>query len=186
MFIPTKAVSILLAFLAVGFASPTPGLVAAGNTVMINSATDFCMIAPSKMRTPILVSDLPSEAQSYCSESTDPQDRLPYFWINGPPTLDKGEGARGLPYIQLTGCINPDAFDHLDPNDHGGQYYSGGESGEPGNPIGSSCTGYNYYVECIDPAAHLAGIRCCQDSVDCPTNRLLEGCKEVIRGNYPC
>ncbi|KAG9022354.1 hypothetical protein FRB95_014922, partial [Tulasnella sp. JGI-2019a] len=141
MFIPTRAMSMLLALLAVGFASPTPELAARSepyNTVMINPSGGYCVLAPRIPGMPIAVSGPSGATQSYCNRPTGGQGQMPpNFWT---PTLRANQGIHGGPYVQLTGCINPGALG-LNSNDPGGQYNSNGRFGEPGNPRGSACAG---------------------------------------------
>ncbi|KAG9009465.1 hypothetical protein FRB94_014250 [Tulasnella sp. JGI-2019a] len=183
MFIPTKVVSVLLAFAAVGFASPTSELAARSgpyNTVMINPG-GYCMLAPRIPGMPIAVSGPSGATQSYCNHPTGGQGQMPpNFWT---PTLRANQGIHGGPYVQLTGCINPGALG-LNSNDPGGQYNSNGRFGEPGNPRGSACAGYAHYIERIEPANRRACIRCCQDPADCPINPEA-ACPAIIPGNYP-
>ena len=87
----------------------------------------------------------------------------------------------------VTGCINPETLDRINPGDAGGQYDSSGGQGGQGNPAGSVCTGYvdisrkgdlsylfypryNHYVELLEPAGPRACIRCCYDPADCRTD----------------
>ncbi|KAG9009468.1 hypothetical protein FRB93_005404 [Tulasnella sp. JGI-2019a] len=190
MFIPTKVMSVFLAFATVGFTSPTPGPELAvpsapDNTIKINSVTDFCMIVPREAHTNIGDSEHPGGMQSYCSHPTDAsQGQMPNnFWIE--PAMKIGEGVNGKTYVQLTGCINPSTLDRLDPNDTGGQYDSSGGANKLKNPALSTCIGYAHYVELIEPASNLACIRCCQDPDDCRTNGDTLGCKVVIPADYP-
>jgi len=102
------------------------------------------------------------------------------FWTSVTLAQPAGSGA----IIQLTGCINPSALDRLNPTDGGGQYDSSGGDDGNGNPATSVCTGYNHYVELIEPASNRACIRCCIDPSDCPTTMDTSGCPAVIPGNY--
>jgi len=42
---------------------------------------------------------------------------------------------------QVTGCVNPETLDRINPGDAGGQYDSSGGSSGTGNPVDSVCTG---------------------------------------------
>jgi len=120
---------------------------------------------------------------SYCSaaaKNSDLQGTLASdFWSNVEYTTGPDER-----YAQLTGCIRPATLDRINPDDSGGQYDSSGGQGGQGNPAGSVCTGYNHYVEFLEPADSRACIRCCDDPDDCPTNMDTSGCPTVIPGNY--
>ncbi|KAJ7284434.1 hypothetical protein C8J57DRAFT_692817 [Mycena rebaudengoi] len=156
------------------------------NTVHITDASDFCMIMPRSPHTTIGDSEHPGGMRSYCSspsESSPKQGQLPDdFWKT--VQYKKGLGKNGKPYVQLTGCINPDHFSQLNRNDPGGQYDSSGGVGGHGNPEGSVCLGYSNYVELVEPAGPRACIRCCEDPVDCPTSKDTQGCPNVIPGDY--
>ncbi|KAL0573230.1 hypothetical protein V5O48_008718 [Marasmius crinis-equi] len=84
----------------------------------------------------------------------------------------------------MIGCIRPELVDRLNPDDDGGQYDSAGGDGGTGNPEGSACLGYNYYVELIEPSANRACIKCCDNYDDCPLWLDTAGCPAVIQGNY--
>ncbi|KAG8861679.1 hypothetical protein FRB96_002636 [Tulasnella sp. 330] len=114
---------------------------APGNTVRINSSSDFCMIVPKNPHTNIGDSERPGGETSYCSKPGAGQGKMPAnFWTK--VAYKKTTGVHGKPYVQLTGCINPNSLDRLNPGDDGGQYDSSGGAGGQGNPQGSTCTGY--------------------------------------------
>ncbi|KAG9009463.1 hypothetical protein FRB94_014252 [Tulasnella sp. JGI-2019a] len=95
MFIPIKAVSVLIAFAAVGFTSPTPELAPrAGITVSISSTSNFCMVVPNTPHTNIGVSEHPGGMTSYCSPGKIPSN----FWTR--PTFKRGTGVHGKAYVQ--------------------------------------------------------------------------------------
>ena len=138
-------------------------------------------------------SERPGGMKSYCSASAkydSSQGTLPSsFWSN--VEFNSGTSSRGaryaqrscIPYVNpwkanndepsllVTGCIRPETLDRLNPSDGGGQYDSSGGAGGQGNPAGSKCTGYNHYVELVEPDVKRACIRCCDNSADCPLNR---------------
>ncbi|KAF7773511.1 hypothetical protein Agabi119p4_5678 [Agaricus bisporus var. burnettii] len=156
------------------------------NTVRVDSSQKYCMIMPRTAHTNIGDSEHPGGTRSYCSASartSDSQGLLPdNFWRNVEFKTGKGKG--GKKWAQLTGCIRPETLDRLNPRDAGGQYDSSGGAGGRGNPVGSKCTGYNHYVELVEPGGPRACIRCCDDPKDCPVNRDTAGCPQVIPGNY--
>ncbi|KAH8810506.1 hypothetical protein DL96DRAFT_1627380 [Flagelloscypha sp. PMI_526] len=147
------------------------------------------MIMPRKAHTNIGDSEHPGGMQTWCSSSGrfDPskQGKLPdNFWKTGKVALKVGKGKKGGRIAQLTGCINSASVSQLNPRDGGGQYDSSGGAGGRGNPQGSACLGYKHYVELVEPSDSRACIRCCDDPVDCPTNKDTSGCPSVISGNY--
>jgi len=156
------------------------------NTVVINGPQSYCLIVPKNPHTNIGDSEYPGGTTSYCSaaaKTSDLQGELaPDFWQN--VDYATGEGVNGESYVQLTGCINPQTLDRINPGDDGGQYDSSGGANGQGNPANSVCTGYNHYVELLEPSAPRACIRCCNDPDDCPTTEDTSGCPTVIPGNY--
>ncbi|KAF8622305.1 hypothetical protein AX15_007116 [Amanita polypyramis BW_CC] len=156
------------------------------NLVKINSESDYCIIVPKDSHTNIGDSEYNGGETTYCSaagRSSPDQGQLSNnFWRN--VEYKTGNGVNGESYVQLTGCINPETLDRLDPNDDGGQYDSDGGTNGQGNPQGSVCIGYNNYVELIEPARPRACVRCCIDAADCPVDMDKSGCPTVIPGNY--
>jgi len=178
--------------MAGSFASATPlryqlyRRTSADNTVVVDSAQDYCLIVPRDAHTNIGDSEHPGGTTSYCSaaaKTSELQGTLSSdFWSN--VDFTEGQGVNGERYAQLTGCIRPETLDRINPNDAGGQYDSSGGQDGQGNPVDSVCTGYNHYVELLEPAGPRACIRCCIDPADCPTNKDTQGCPAVIPGNY--
>ncbi|KAL0096985.1 hypothetical protein J3Q64DRAFT_1710478 [Phycomyces blakesleeanus] len=82
-------------------------------------------------------------------------------------------------YVQVTGYMNSKLFG-LIPTDEGGQYDNHGN----GKPVGAQCSGYNYFVNVVEPADNRYCIRCCQNKVDCNTGRSAYGCMRVVPGDY--
>jgi len=159
---------------------------AADNIVYVTDTSKYCMIMPKDAHTTIGDSEHAGGEKTYCSPAgrySSTQGQLPSnFWSN--IAFKSGKGKNGGKYAQLTGCIRPSTLSRLVPSDGGGQYDSSGGSGGKGNPAGSQCLGYNHYVEIVEPENNRACIKCCADSVDCPTNKDTDGCPEVISGNY--
>ncbi|KAH8925260.1 hypothetical protein BT69DRAFT_1240244 [Atractiella rhizophila] len=154
---------------------------AASITVHVTSKTDYCLILPKDKHTDIGDSEYDGGMRSYCTSPVSGQGTLNKSFFTK-STLKKGTG-KGA-WIQLTGCIDPSKSDRLNANDGGGQYDSSGGDGGQGNPKGSVCTGYNHYVELVEPDVKRACIRCCKESSDCPLNKDTQGCPAVIPGNY--
>jgi len=184
-----RALALLLSITALSVVANPVGLqsrAAPDNTVLVSSASNYCMIMPRDPHTNIGDSEHPGGMQSYCSASartSSTQGLLPAnFWSN--KAFKTGNGKTGKRYAQLTGCIRPSTLSRLNPGDGGGQYDSSGGAGGRGNPQGSVCTGYKHYVELVEPADKRACIKCCDDPVDCPLNKDTSGCPAVISGNY--
>ncbi|KAF4609562.1 hypothetical protein D9613_012294 [Agrocybe pediades] len=177
-------------FLHIGLSSANPnpfGLskrAAPDNTVVVNGADNYCLVVPKNANTNVGDSEQPGGTTVYCSAAarySDLQGLLASdFWSNVEYKTGTGSGR----YAQLTGCIRPETLDRVNPSDAGGQYDSSGGSQGTGNPVGSVCTGYNHYVELLEPLGPRACIRCCDDPADCPTSKDTSGCPNVIPGNY--
>ncbi|KAB5592792.1 putative effector protein [Ceratobasidium theobromae] len=176
------SVALLALSAALGLASPLDPRAAPDNTVLIRSATEYCMIMPRQPHTDIGQSESEGQMRSYCSasaRSSNSQGLFPNnFWR-------KVTYKKTANYVQLTGCINK-GFSQLNDNDGGGQYDSSGGAGSQGNPRGSKCEGYNHYVELVEPDVGRACIRCCQNPSDCPLTMDTAGCPAVISGTYGC
>jgi len=175
-----------IAFLFVARVDALPSLVkraTPGLTVQITSTTDYCLIVPSTLNTNIGDSENGGGgATSFCTSTANIAVGVipPNFWTS--VTLAKPVGAGAI--IQLTGCINPTILPQLNPTDGGGQYDSSGGDAGIGNPEGSVCTGYNHYVELIEPASKRACLRCCIDPADCILTSDTAGCPQVVPGDY--
>jgi len=178
------ATCVLSAITSVSSSPLLAGRATPDNTVFVASTTSYCMIVPRNPHTSIGASETTGGEQSYCSSPTDPsQGQIPSdFWSN--VAFSNAPGQNGGRVAQLTGCIRPATLDRLDPTDFGGQYDSSGGDDGTGNPAGSVCTGYNHYVELIEPAGSRACIKCCDDPADCPLQFDTTGCETVIPGNY--
>ncbi|KAF9645073.1 hypothetical protein BDM02DRAFT_3101901 [Thelephora ganbajun] len=151
------------------------------NIIYIEDADRFCMIMPRLPNINIDNSKYPGVAQTYCSpaarKSPEQGEFPPYFWSNI-------EFSAGENYVQLTGCIRPESFNRLNPSDKGGQSDSSGGPRGLGEPVGSTCLGFNHYIELVEPRSRRACIRCCDNPQDCPTDLARAGCPVVIPGNY--
>ncbi|TFK19772.1 hypothetical protein FA15DRAFT_647990 [Coprinopsis marcescibilis] len=158
----------------------------ANNTVTVNGPESYCLIVPKDQHTDIGDSEYPGGTTTYCSKlakyDSSQGELPPGFWTNVDHV--SGPGVNGGRYTQLTGCINPNLVDRLNPEDQGGQYDSSGGPSGIGNPEYSLCIGYNHYVELLEPLGPRACIRCCDDPDDCPTKLDRSGCPAVIPGNY--
>ncbi|KAF8678750.1 hypothetical protein RHS04_05132 [Rhizoctonia solani] len=175
--------ALLAASAALAFASPLEPRAAPDNTVLIESASNYCLIMPRHAHTNIGDSESEGQMQSYCSTSAHSHDSQGYlpddFWRK--VTYKKGKGKGD--WVQLTGCIKK-GFSQLNDNDGGGQYDSSGGDGGTGNPRGSKCKNYNHYVEIVEPDVGRACIRCCKEYSDCPLDKDTAGCPAVVPGTY--
>ncbi|KAH9458962.1 hypothetical protein Pst134EA_019114 [Puccinia striiformis f. sp. tritici] len=151
--------------------------------VKISTKDDFCLVVPKDPYTKIGDSEKPGGEAVWCQDSygkTSPSNGVfnGKFWTD----VEISKPQDGV--IQMTGCINVNACDRLNPKDDGGQYDSNGGTNSQGNPAGSYCGNYHSYVQLIEPAANRACIRCCANPADCNLSNDERGCPVVVPGKY--
>jgi hypothetical protein len=124
------------------------------------------------------IADSEKTAIAFCKSSSDAPGAhaFPSGFITS-SHFKSGHGAGD--YVQYTGIIDISKY-KLKSSDEGGQYDNHGS----GSPPGSSCEGYKYFVNLVEPAERDYCIRCCQDASDCPTGRSTAGCQSIIPGTY--
>ena len=121
-----------------------------GQIAQVVDANNFCLFLPPSDSANRNIADTEWNAQAFCMGST------PFAKNAG--KLDSGfiQSAHYLAtdkYVQVTGKINPSKA-RLDATDEGGQY-------DIKAPKGSSCYGWKYYVNLIEPAINTYCMRCC-------------------------
>ncbi|KAJ2956267.1 hypothetical protein NQZ79_g7863 [Umbelopsis isabellina] len=146
-----------------------------GKTVALSSSK-LCFFLPPTQGEEI--ADSEKTAIAFCQSSSDAPGAhaFPSGFITS-SHYKSGHGAGD--YVQYTGLIDISKY-KLKSSDEGGQYDNHGS----GSPPGSSCEGYKYYVNLVEPAERDYCIRCCQDASDCPTGRSEAGCQSIIPGTY--
>jgi hypothetical protein len=75
-------------------------------------------------------------------------------------------------WVQIYGKLNRVAYD-LDPTDSGGQY-------DINTTEGSTCAGYEAFVQITEPDKELYCIRCCKHAENCPVDNLTSSCKDDL------
>ncbi|KAF0452382.1 88 kda immunoreactive mannoprotein mp88 [Gigaspora margarita] len=125
-------------------------------TVTVEDETTFCSFLPRESGQTIGSSA--SNAVAYCSENTT---NAPNARIFPDGFILTKHFASGDGYVQITGLI--DGSIYVDPNDGGGQY-------DIKAPDGAQCTGYDTFVNLVEPDVGHFCIRCCKDSASdkCP------------------
>jgi hypothetical protein len=121
-----------------------------GQIAQVVDAKNFCVFLPPNDSVDRNISDAEWEAQAFCIG-------------NAPQATNAGTLASGFiqsahylstdQYVQITGQINPSTA-KLNVTDEGGQM-------DIKAPKGSSCVGWKYYVNLIEPAGNTYCIRCC-------------------------
>ncbi|KAK4518440.1 uncharacterized protein ATC70_008658 [Mucor velutinosus] len=79
-------------------------------------------------------------------------------------------------YQQITGRIDRTKYS-LKSTDGGGQY-------DNKDIASTTCNGYKYFVNLIEPDANIFCIRCCKNQADCRLGISTYGCARVVPGNY--
>lgn len=143
---------------------------------MALSSSKLCFFLPPTQGEEI--ADSEKTAIAFCQSSSDAPGAhaFPSGFITS-SHYKSGHGAGD--YVQYTGLIDISKY-KLKSSDEGGQYDNHGS----GSPPGSSCEGYKYYVNLVEPAERDYCIRCCQEASDCPTGRSEAGCQSIIPGTY--
>lgn len=149
-------------------------LVSAGGMVgQVVSATDFCLFLPPPGVTNAVLSDYEWNSEAYCMGSTPKAtnaNKLADGFVLSSHYVITDE------YVQVTGQIDP-AKAGLIPTDEGGQC-------DIAAPKGSSCDGWQYYVNLIEPANNIFCMRCCNDQVNCNRGISQKGCARIVPGDY--
>jgi hypothetical protein len=79
-------------------------------------------------------------------------------------------------YAQVTGRIDRTKYS-LKASDGGGQY-------DNKDVASTTCNGYKYFVNLIEPDANIFCIRCCKNQADCRLGISTYGCARIVPGNY--
>ncbi|KAJ2962232.1 hypothetical protein NQZ79_g2646 [Umbelopsis isabellina] len=146
-----------------------------GKTVKV-SEDSLCIFMPQHPGEEIALSE--PTAVAFCNSTNAVSDarQIPEGFIKSAHYLaGSGDGK----YVQYTGSIDPSKYE-LKKNDGGGQYDNHGS----GNPAGSTCEGYPYYVALIEPDIERFCIRCCDNYQDCNAGRSTYGCQRVVPGDF--
>ncbi|KAI9300332.1 hypothetical protein BJ944DRAFT_273185 [Cunninghamella echinulata] len=149
-------------------------MVSAGGIVgQVASANDFCVFLPPPGTVATALSDFEWNSEAYCMGNTPKAveaNKLPDGFIQSAHYVITDE------YVQVTGQIDPTKAG-LNPMDEGGQC-------DIVAPKGSSCVGWNFYVNLIEPANNIFCMRCCNDPVNCNRGISQYGCNRVVPGDY--
>ncbi|KAG2188570.1 hypothetical protein INT44_001325, partial [Umbelopsis vinacea] len=146
-----------------------------GKTLNV-TANSFCLFMPKTPGETIAASEATAIAFCNNTASAPGAKALPKGFIKSTHFLSgKGEGK----YVQYTGSIDNSKYS-LDPKDGGGQYDDHGN----GKPINSSCIGYPYFVELIEPNDSRYCVRCCEVYADCNAGRSEYGCARIAPGDF--
>ncbi|KAI9311744.1 hypothetical protein BX666DRAFT_1995217 [Dichotomocladium elegans] len=141
----------------------------AGVNIEVTSASNFCSYLP------------PKEGDNV---GTTENDGVPYC------TSVQSAGTKQFPegfivsshyqatstYKQVTGRIDRTKY-KLSASDGGGQY-------DNRNIVGSTCNGWKYFVNLVEPDVNIFCIRCCTTQADCNLGLSTYGCQRIVPGIY--
>ncbi|RIA87257.1 hypothetical protein C1645_777670 [Glomus cerebriforme] len=150
--------------------APTGGL-----NVTVESEQLFCSFLPKTQGETIGASE--SDAVPYCTQANPPNAPGATAFPDG--FIKTAHFVTTDTYVQVTGTMDITKFG-LDPTDGGGQYDNQGE----GSPPGALCTGYEKFVNLVEPSDGIYCIRCCKNPDECDTGKSTEGCHTIIPGDY--
>lgn len=149
-------------------------LVSAGGMIaQVVDSTNFCVMLPPPGEMSAPLSDNEWDSQAYCLGDTPKAidaNTLPDGFIQSAHYVATDE------YVQVTGQFDPTKIG-LNPADDGGQT-------DIMAPKGSSCAGWKYYVNLIEPSGNTYCMRCCNDTKNCNRGISEKGCAHIIPGDY--
>ncbi|GAN08254.1 secreted protein [Mucor ambiguus] len=144
-----------------------------GQIAQVVDANNFCVFLPPNDSKDRIIADTEWNAQAFCIGNTPKAKnagKLDSDFIQSAHYLKTDQ------YVQVTGQINP-AKAKLIASDEGGQM-------DVRAPMGSSCAGWKYYVNLIEPAGNTYCMRCCNDDRTCNRGISEKGCAHIIPGDY--
>ncbi|KAK4517334.1 uncharacterized protein ATC70_000669 [Mucor velutinosus] len=144
-----------------------------GQIAQVVDANNFCVFLPPNDSKDRIIADTEWNAQAFCIGNTPKAKnagKLDSGFIQSAHYLKTDQ------YVQVTGQINP-AKARLIASDEGGQM-------DVRAPMGSSCAGWKYYVNLIEPAGNTYCMRCCNDDRTCNRGISEKGCAHIIPGDY--
>ncbi|ORX45881.1 hypothetical protein DM01DRAFT_1339840 [Hesseltinella vesiculosa] len=136
-------------------------------------ANNFCVFLPPDSVANRNIADSEWQAQSFCMGNT-PNAKGANNLYSG--FIQSAHYVATNTYVQVTGQIDPTKA-KLNATDDGGQM-------DVAAPKGSSCAGWLFYVNMIEPATNTFCMRCCNDKVTCNRGISQKGCAHVIPGDY--
>ncbi|KAI8981593.1 hypothetical protein BDF20DRAFT_861950 [Mycotypha africana] len=144
-----------------------------GQIAQVVDANNFCVFLPPNDSVDRIISDTEWNAQAFCIGKTPlakNAGKLKSGFIQSAHFVATDQ------YVQVTGQIDPTKA-RLDLTDEGGQM-------DIKAPKGSSCAGWKYYVNLIEPAGRTYCMRCCNDDRTCNRGISEKGCAHIIPGDY--
>ncbi|KAG2202936.1 hypothetical protein INT47_008968 [Mucor saturninus] len=146
---------------------------AKGQIAQVVDANDFCVFLPPSDSTNRIISDTEWNANAFCLGNTPlatNAEKLPAGFIKSAHYLKTDT------YVQVTGQMDYTKA-NLVGTDGGGQM-------DVRAPMGSSCAGWKFYVNLIEPTTNTYCMRCCNDDRTCNRGISEKGCAHIIPGDY--
>lgn len=144
-----------------------------GQIAQVVDAKNFCVFLPPADSVDRGIADTEWNAQAFCI------GKAPLATNAGKLNSGFIQSAHYLAtdkYVQVTGKIDPSKA-RLNVTDEGGQY-------DIKAPKGSSCAGWKFYVNLVEPAGNTYCMRCCNDDRSCNRGISEKGCAHIIPGDY--
>lgn len=146
---------------------------AKGQIAQVVDANDFCVFLPPSDSTDRIISNTEWNANAFCLGNTPlavGAERLPSGFIKSAHYVKTDT------YVQVTGQMDYTKA-NLVGTDGGGQM-------DVRAPMGSSCAGWKFYVNLIEPTTNTYCMRCCNDDRTCNRGISEKGCAHIIPGDY--
>ncbi|CAO3624036.1 unnamed protein product [Mucor hiemalis] len=146
---------------------------AKGQIAQVVDANNFCVFLPPSDSTDRIISNTEWNANAFCLGNAP--------LATGAEKLQSGfiksaHFVKTDTYVQVTGQMDYTKA-NLVGTDGGGQM-------DVRAPMGSSCAGWKYYVNLIEPTGNTYCMRCCNDDRTCNRGISEKGCAHIIPGDY--
>lgn len=146
---------------------------AKGQIAQVIDANNFCVFLPPSDSTNRIISDTEWNANAFClgnNPLATGAEKLASGFIKSAHYLKTDT------YVQVTGQMDY-TKENLVGTDGGGQM-------DVRAPMGSSCAGWKFYVNLIEPESNTYCMRCCNDDRTCNRGISEKGCAHIIPGDY--
>lgn len=146
---------------------------AKGQIAQVIDANNFCVFLPPSDSINRIIGDTEWNANAFCLGNNP--------LATGAESLAQGfirsaHFVKTETYVQVTGQMDY-TKENLVGTDGGGQM-------DIRAPMGSSCAGWKYYVNLIEPSINMYCMRCCNDDRTCNRGISEKGCAHIIPGDY--